>query len=1021
MRYLTPILVIPLLFSTVFVTPAHAASLSSIFSSLTDLFGEETADEMWTGAFGVNSLPPQFGQVAGINTGEPANISLILGETGNASIQVPSTADVEVQNLPEWVTISRSGDTITFTATPTELGHGRWDVVVDGTTTHELTVNVYSASEDIATVAAALSAENIEELVPAGGVITHTNPIYFPNADGVHTTVCFAYYTNYRVNQQIITVDLATGLVGVNDTTSFDDEAWHLSYGIYAGNGVSYIGGSKTPSVILTHKYDTKTHTFTKDVIPPTDYYKRGNQPSVLNIGTNGKIYGLGKDPNDNDSSTVAELDPADDSYRFLTGIPAAGDPKTIAADDTYVYLLTEPYQERRLTAVNLDTEEQIILQDGVSTGIWIKQVKHGVLAQDGSQWYWLYGGQIIPATDLNNYNGTGNPPWGADETDLNAYQAELPVDRSPRIATVKQEAMIPPGDNTTGRFWYIDPNDPAPVYLRDFVSVDIPNVNKYPAIIKFPKALPNGKVLFAHKGYTGYSLYDPLTNTLESHQVAEGRLSNYTISVDGNNAYISGYPSSPLLKYDFTQPWDNEITSDWDPNEAQAFTNPEYLGYIGSFDGINIKKSYDSAVGVDGKIYFGGQVIRDGDGGGVVSYDPITDDTFLYRNGYETDAVNNLVSVGQYIVSSSQKDGGVDHPMRVKVIDTNLGTVVRTIEPASDIDEDGRMVADGNGEPFVYILTNVDNRTTTRILKINVETGVVVYDHSYPVGNYAGHGNDEGYADLLFADDGFLYAIMGSTNTSPWLVRIDPETGYVVPTHRFTNSAGRFDALGNDLYMAGTYQGGVTTVRRVKDFKVVYNLSESGGSLRVLDGVAPNNSSSGGGGSSADPDEESSSSGGGGGGSSSRSSGDDEEENSTEGEFLEVADENDNSISGDSHRAALLLRIQQLTELIATLQAQLNARRTNSYTTISTQLLRPLGIGMKGADVKALQQKLNAKGYYISQSGDGAPGKETTYFGPATLAALKRYQCAEMNICSGTPATTGYGNLGPMTRESLR
>jgi hypothetical protein len=73
----------------------------------------------------------------------------------------------------------------------------------------------------------------------------------------------------------------------------------------------------------------------------------------------------------------------------------------------------------------------------------------------------------------------------------------------------------------------------------------------------------------------------------------------------------------------------------------------------------------------------------------------------------------------------------------------------------------------------------------------------------------------------------------------------------------------------------------------------------------------------------------------------------------------------------------------------------------------------RTLQLGSTGADVKALQQFLNAKGFRISATGTGSPGKEGTYFGPATKAALIKFQKAN-NI---VPAS---GVFGPLTRAKV-
>lgn len=74
----------------------------------------------------------------------------------------------------------------------------------------------------------------------------------------------------------------------------------------------------------------------------------------------------------------------------------------------------------------------------------------------------------------------------------------------------------------------------------------------------------------------------------------------------------------------------------------------------------------------------------------------------------------------------------------------------------------------------------------------------------------------------------------------------------------------------------------------------------------------------------------------------------------------------------------------------------------------------RNLGYGMRGEDVRALQQYLNSKGFTVSASGAGSVGNETTYYGPATRKAVIRFQearKAELGISAGT------GYFGPLSR----
>ena len=73
-------------------------------------------------------------------------------------------------------------------------------------------------------------------------------------------------------------------------------------------------------------------------------------------------------------------------------------------------------------------------------------------------------------------------------------------------------------------------------------------------------------------------------------------------------------------------------------------------------------------------------------------------------------------------------------------------------------------------------------------------------------------------------------------------------------------------------------------------------------------------------------------------------------------------------------------------------------------------QFNRDLELRDEGQDVYELQKYLNQAGYVVAASGAGSPGNETTYFGPATQAALIKFQQAH-----GISPAAGY--FGPVTR----
>jgi hypothetical protein len=83
-----------------------------------------------------------------------------------------------------------------------------------------------------------------------------------------------------------------------------------------------------------------------------------------------------------------------------------------------------------------------------------------------------------------------------------------------------------------------------------------------------------------------------------------------------------------------------------------------------------------------------------------------------------------------------------------------------------------------------------------------------------------------------------------------------------------------------------------------------------------------------------------------------------------------------------------------------------------NAYT-----FSRNLTVGSVGEDVRQLQQILNAEGFVVAKIGAGSAGNESAYFGPATKAALMKYQNFYLKDM-GIAAATGY--FGPVTMKFM-
>lgn len=84
------------------------------------------------------------------------------------------------------------------------------------------------------------------------------------------------------------------------------------------------------------------------------------------------------------------------------------------------------------------------------------------------------------------------------------------------------------------------------------------------------------------------------------------------------------------------------------------------------------------------------------------------------------------------------------------------------------------------------------------------------------------------------------------------------------------------------------------------------------------------------------------------------------------------------------------------------------------NITVASAAIDRQLDLGSTGSDVTELQT-------YLARTASIYPsGLITGYFGQLTKAAVERFQTTYGIVSSGTPSTTGYGRVGPMTMAKI-
>lgn len=115
-------------------------------------------------------------------------------------------------------------------------------------------------------------------------------------------------------------------------------------------------------------------------------------------------------------------------------------------------------------------------------------------------------------------------------------------------------------------------------------------------------------------------------------------------------------------------------------------------------------------------------------------------------------------------------------------------------------------------------------------------------------------------------------------------------------------------------------------------------------------------------------------------------------------------------------------MSLQQLIALVNQLQAQISGQ-TGVAGSCTATFTRSLGQGSTGADVMALQKFLNGSAdTQVSASGAGAPGMETSFYGPATAAAVSKFQVkysGDILVPVGLTSPTGYFGPSSMAKAN--
>lgn len=633
--------------------------------------------------------------------------------------------------------------------------------------------------------------------------------LWTPNPDAKSYDLLLIYFPQYGGPNTIIIMDLGTGELKTVDTPRGPN--FHLCPALTAPNGKLYISilGERLRQKICV--YDPARNDLAVSAVQMPDDILGETHP--LTLGTDGKLYAAGGHPSK--SATVCQIDPETGKVTSYGPVGPSHEPSdcwaySAAADDRYVYVASGKVPWH-LVALDRQTgkSEALVTTEKVDGFVSVSQGRYGcwgyatkAVGTDGSRLeYWLHQGKAIPKKSKNE-----SPPW----TEPNPPRPWVEMPPRPTVSVAKTAA----DRDGNAEFWYrpfeagrVPPvrTGSAEELLKQGWKVFRFKVPTYPQEIYRLTELPDGRLFGTAGAYEGNFVFDPATGKAE--HLGKSDLSHYATAMLDGKIYMSGYPSSPLYVYDPSKPWTagtgepgGKAMEDTDPR-----SNPRLLLRMNEFAGTH--KMYAAAVGADGKVYFGGQWIRNGSAGGLAWYDPKTGKADGFWKPFSNYQVNFLAGAagGRYIVISTHRvlDTLLGKPKpdqgRLFVFDTAAAKIVRELDPVKGAKGAGLVV--GVGGPRVLGWTeNPENPKTSILYGFDAETAALALARTLPVPLPVGLGsNQQETFDYRVGPDGKVWTFMGGA-----LARIDPKDASIEVVGRVARG-GRLAFAGKDVYLAGS------------------------------------------------------------------------------------------------------------------------------------------------------------------------------------------------------------------------
>lgn len=428
---------------------------------------------------------------------------------------------------------------------------------------------------------------------------------------------------------------------------------------------------------------------------------------------------------------------------------------------------------------------------------------------KDETKAFWLRDGELTPCETVAKI-ATPVPPWTNDKLAKprrNFYGQGEQVPKGMEVIRGRADAE---GKVTVWyRFSDMAMAEAVKTTTGVWQRIQLPAIKLYPDPIRRMVPLADGSLFTLGDGYGQALVFDPKTNQTK---ILGATMSVYKLLPVGDKLYLAGYPSSQVWIYDPAKPWTvgTAMAADTPPDngdeaEATDKSNPAKVAVLKDFADIHIP--WAAAEGADGRVYFGGKVVRIGDGGGMGWWDPRENKAGGFHKPFDNYPVFWMCSAanGRYILCSTKTARSPDNTDyipprgRIFVYDTTTHELIHQFE-------DERLVMPGyitEAQPGLVMgyapTTDKEGKNTGLLYGFDPVAGKILWTKPVPPAPSTNFSfMKRGAYFFAKGPDGFIWATMGGV-----LARINPQTAEVLPVGKMEDNQLVF--LNGDVYVAGS------------------------------------------------------------------------------------------------------------------------------------------------------------------------------------------------------------------------